>query len=149
MGCNYYATPKLTKELKNKIKEQIDTDQIGRARKLIPERVHVGKSSAGWQFLFNHNNWEYFDKSLESLEAFLMACDIEDEYGEPISYKDFWDMVDAKKHLIDGKEYYVNWDEHNKDYKTGKPYPRPSYIPNDYGEEIHFGLRFSTYTDFL
>lgn len=148
MGTNYYAIPKVSPEEKEKILKAIYADQMLEAKRMIPERIHIGKSSSGWQFLFNHNNWEYFQKSLESLEKFLDGADIEDEYRTPITTKEFWEMVNSKKDGIDGKEYYTNWDKYNKDPFSDKIRPKPSYIRKDYDEEIHFGLRFSISTEF-
>lgn len=147
MGTNYYAIPKATDELKKKIIEKVTAGELGLAKQLIPDHVHIGKSSAGWQFCFNHNNWEYFGKSLESLDAFIKAAQIEDEYGTPIDYDKFWAMVNSKKDGLDGKEYYTNWEKYNIDF-DGKPYPRPSYVPANYGQETHFGLYFSDSTEF-
>jgi len=57
-------------------------------RKLVPERIHIGKSSAGWRFLFNHNNWEYFKQDLFDLELFLSICIIQDEYAKWIEIEE-------------------------------------------------------------
>ena len=79
MGCNYYAIQKATDDLKKKIIDAVNSNDFVLAKKMIPETIHIGKNSGGWKFCFNHNNWEYFEKSKESLEVFLLACEIYDE----------------------------------------------------------------------
>lgn len=148
MGTNYYAIPKATDELKKKIIEKIDANELQEAKLLIPDSIHIGKQSGGWQFCFNHNDWQYFGKSLAELEVFLLTCNIEDEYGKSITSDEFWQMVNANKEKLDNKEYYTNWEKYNKDFVTGKPMPRPNYIPRNYGQETHFGLFFADVTEF-
>lgn len=97
MGCNYYAIPKATNELKDKIISAVQLGEMRIAKDLIPDEIHIGKSSFGWKFLFNHNDWQYFEQSEESLKSFLSNCDIHDEYHRPIAYDDFWKMVDSKQ----------------------------------------------------
>lgn len=97
MGCNYYAIPKATDDLKKKIINAVKSNDFLLAKKMIPETIHIGKSSGGWKFCFNHNNWEHFDKSKESLEQFLLACDIHDEYDAPIPNNIFWELVKNKE----------------------------------------------------
>jgi hypothetical protein len=148
MGTNYYAIPKVSDELKKKIIDKINLNQLQEAKMLIPSSVHIGKASMGWQFCFNHNNWEHFNKSLESIEEFLNSSKIEDEYGKPVSVEDFWKMVNDSKHLLDNKKYYERWDEYNINFVTNNPLKKPSYIPANFGQEIHFGLFFSDSVEF-
>lgn len=58
--------------------------------------VHIGKSSAGWVFLFNYNGGKYYSNKRELVE-FLKTKLIVDEYGNEIGNEDFWKMVDSKK----------------------------------------------------
>lgn len=146
MGTNYYAKPKVTKELKSKMVAAIESNDFKEVGRLLPSEIHIGKSSAGWRFLFNHNGWEYF-KDIESMKDFLMNCQIVDEYEMEISNEDFWQLVKEKENDIDGMEYYTNWDKYNK-MPGGRVCQKPSYIPYNYGDEYHFGLRFSTSTEF-
>ncbi len=134
--------------MKQKMLRAVECDDFQELRGLIPANVHIGKSSAGWKFVFNHNNWEYWDKTLESMCEFLKNSDIENEYGVPITYDEFWSRVKATDGMIDGKEYYTNWDKYHKHFATGEPLPLPDYIPANYGEEYHFGIRFSDCTEF-
>lgn len=87
MGTNYYAVEK----------------KFSLHRNII----HIGKSSAGWKFLFHgYQNYEYaWDKSpinlnsLEDWKKFLMNKEygILDEYDEEISYEDFFKKVEEKQ----------------------------------------------------
>lgn len=57
---------------------------------------HIGKSSAGWAFLFRG----YPDEGLTSAKAwfeFLKGKQIVDEYGIPHSLERFQQMVDGKR----------------------------------------------------
>lgn len=125
MGCNYYATPKITSELKNKLVEAVESENFILLKKLIPEKIHIGKSSGGWQFCFNHNDWYYFERTKLSLYQFLLNCDIYDEYDVFISNEDFWNMVSIKGN---GKAH-LEWNNHICGL-------------------IEFGLNFSTSTNF-
>ena len=89
MGTNYYA---ITKE---------------------SEKIHIGLSNNGWQFLFDHNDWKYFDKSKVAIEQFLSECNIVDEYGEKMDYLDFWNMVEYKSGGINNEQYYKNWKKYH------------------------------------
>ena len=125
MGCNYYAIPKATDDLKKKIIDAVNSNDFVLAKKMIPETIHIGKSSGGWKFCFNHNNWEHFEKSKASLEVFLLACEIYDEYDRQVTNDEFWEMVKAKE---EGKGHLI-WN----------------------GQEcgtMEFGLNFSNSTEF-
>lgn len=141
MGTNYYGRIIPTEEKKEEMINAIRDGRYLDAISLLPYQVHIGKSSAGWQFCFNHNNWEYFGKSVESLKEFLSSCLIYDEYGESISFDDFWQFVESKKDGLDHKKYMDKWDEIHPN--QSKPY----YA----NEELDFhidGIKFSTHTQF-
>lgn len=71
--------------------------------------IHIGKCSNGWKFLFNHNNWKYYDYTRESIDRFLRACEsLEDEYGDKISVDEFWkNYVDSHADKFDGETYHL------------------------------------------
>ena len=108
-----------------------------------PHEIHIGKSSGGWKFLFNHNHWRYWD-SLEGLKEFLDSHELYNEYRESTTPEEFWDLVEAKKDGIDGKQYEERWDE----FHPGLPKPSYMYSGTPTDEEW-FGLRFSTSTEFV
>jgi hypothetical protein len=122
MGTNYYATKKLSQQGKDDIIKAITLDKISLARDMMPYKKHIGKSSSGWAFLFNHNDWEDFT-NVEEMWKWLMQCEIEDEYGQPFSFYEFKNMVDNKNDLV-GRFNKSDW-----------------YIHKD-------GFAFSTSTDF-
>lgn len=119
MGTNYYGQIRATPELKSEIIDLINNNMLLEVKRRIPDHIHIGKSSFGWEFIFNHNSWEYFDKNIESLKSFLKSVEIEDEYGRPVTFDEFWKMVESKK--------------------------GQSVSSHDIS---FFGLRFSTSTDF-
>ena len=85
MGTNYYVV---------------------RKKPSIREPLHIGKSSAGWRFLFHEvNKYNDFDDDLE-IHTFEQWKDflennndilILDEYDKEISVKDFLELVKEKQ----------------------------------------------------
>lgn len=59
------------------------------------EEIHLGKSSIGWQFTFRANYDLY--KDVPEMREYLKDKEIKNEYGEGVSYKEFWEMVDSKQ----------------------------------------------------
>ncbi|MGX7709216.1 hypothetical protein [Methylobacterium sp. Gmos1] len=60
------------------------------------EKLHIGKSSLGWEFLFV----PYPEHGLTSFAAwkeYLQSREIVDEYGRVVSLADFVSLVEAKK----------------------------------------------------
>ena len=85
MGTNY--------DLKYKI-----CDECGRF-----DTLHLGKSSGGWKFALQANDFKYY-KNWEEMKSWLEAkCDtrgrIYDEYNEEIKLKDFIDLVEKKQKI--------------------------------------------------
>ena len=79
MGTNYYV-------IKNKCEHCKRSD----------EEYHIGKSSYGWAFSFQGYPWMKLT-SWKQWKEFLKTQQIQDEYGEPISYEDFVTMVEGYK----------------------------------------------------
>lgn len=84
MGTNYY--------LKNK-----PCEKCGHSK----NELHIGKSSAGWQFHFRG----YRDQSIVSIEDWQREFEnpmkeIRDEYGEIVTTEHFLQMVENKKELM-------------------------------------------------
>lgn len=169
MGTNFYKVlkPKYTKkqkaEITKKINEQTkklkeyfnDNNYIDRydiedyfemLNELQPVRVHLGKRSGGWQFLWNHNNEKYYKKTLQSIKEFLDEDNgfIVDEYGERFTTEQFLNeeigeaMYNDPDRFINGSQY---------DDKQGKKYS--AWIKcSKYEFTTDEGLRFSTSTEF-
>lgn len=82
----------------------------------IGEPLHIGKSSAGWKFLFQEVNkynsfdWELEIHTFEQWKEFLENNNeivILNEYDEEVSVKDFLDLVEKKqKQKCDEYEEY-------------------------------------------
>jgi len=60
------------------------------------EDIHLGKSSVGWQFSFQYNGGQYY-KNVAEMKEWTKDKNIVNEYGENVTYKDFWEMVEAKQ----------------------------------------------------
>jgi len=102
MGTNYYAIPKATDDLKIKIIEAVINNQMEQLKNLVPTKIHLGKSSYGWPFLFNHNNWEYYE-TINDLSEFIDGCEITNEYGDEMGAKQFKELIDQKQNTLDSK----------------------------------------------
>lgn len=110
MGTNYYTLTKKCPACGHK-----------------PEGIHLGKSSAGWQFSFQLNGGEYY-KNVPEMKKWLKGKQIEDEYGQKITHKSFWEMVAIKQ-----KKKFQNHAEYVK-----REYPESSHT-----EYIIDGYSFS------
>lgn len=144
MGTNYFARPikkiqetesifnAVTDEVRAYIgnKSSIELDTVLEEWKTMKikqmEPIHIGKSSMGWRFLFDHQNWEHFS-NIEEMKEWLKNSQIESEYGQTYSFEEFWEMIEAKQ---------KKFPSHIK--KSQRP---DWYIIKD-------GYEFSTSTDF-
>lgn len=116
MGANYYVVKKVTEEQKEKVISLIKENNFEIAKdelnELIKEtKIHIGKSSYGWKFVFNHNNKKYYELNRKSIIDFINQDDIriEDEYGKEIYLADFWKMVREKENGLDNEQYYTKY----------------------------------------
>lgn len=117
MSTNVYAVIK-------KIYDDQDFDQISKLAQEHNEKglikyiddlqiksknytIHIGKRSGGWRFLFNHNNWKYYDYSRESIDRFLRSCyQLKNEYDEILTVDQFWkEYVDDYADGFTGEDY--------------------------------------------
>lgn len=170
MGTNYYRIKPITKEQRQELHQKLDEvlDIRGRDYILTEELekvknesdVHICKSSCGWQVCFDHNWGKFYQPNRKSLEAFLSEDGtwIEDEYGDRISYEDFWDYV--KKHNENAlnkwnSESYRKYEESRGSYYQFCGYDRIRDCEQFFGVncngESDFevdGLRFAVYSDF-
>ena len=164
MGTNFYKIkPKKVKQEKIKeIKESFDNilktlengnnirsytinDLLDKLQEQKVEKIHLGKRSGGWQFLWNHNNKQYYQDNLESIKEFLNDGDgwIEDEYGEIFTPEQFLNdeigycLYNDPEKYINGYQYDKQ-ENHHYSWQTCGHY---EYTASD-------GLRFSTSTEF-
>ena len=105
-------------------KKKLDEMDFDTVRDLIDEldyRIHIGKRSAGWKFLFQIHP-QYYGPDKESIMVFLNKSKtkewiLKNEYNEILDPEEFWqDYVEAFKDGIaqDDAEYvnsrYSNFD---------------------------------------
>ena len=95
MGTNFYAQKRMTQEQRNKFCEYIENNEVLKADsfleelKKMTEKIHIGKRSSGWKFLWDCHNFEYFAPSKESLMEFLKSVEITNEYKEVFTFEEF------------------------------------------------------------
>ena len=151
MGTNYYACRKMSIEDKKKAINLLNEEKYDELIDFINKKyskIHIGKQSCGWQFLFNYNSFKYYSLNRKSINDFLSTNEIIDEYGNNIDIISFWNMVDSNIEKLNNITYY-------------KSDPMLSFmvleenIPlelKEYnvilGEFYSDGLRFSSYTEF-
>ncbi len=108
MGTNYYLVPPASEEAPAIAKWSRGAS------------VHVGKSSAGWRFLFrSYGRWDgggvFLATTGEWREAIADAIthgwSLEDEYGDSVDPGDFWDFVTGKSELSSHIELLTSFDE--------------------------------------
>jgi hypothetical protein len=98
-------------------------------------KVHLGKRSMGWKFLWNFNDDKYF-KDKESLFKFIRSGRIVDEYGNEMNQEKFIDMA-----LSWGKEDGYDIESYSLEYPERRTYwSKP--------ERCVDGLRISDSTNF-
>ena len=117
MGTNFFCVEIISRRQRSKIKsllrEYIEVvDKVNTACDFhelhskynemildcIPERVHLGKRSHGWQFLWDFHDGRYFKANLESIKEFLKDKIIVDEYGEVFSLDQFLNIEIAEEY---------------------------------------------------
>lgn len=70
-------------------------------------RIHIGKQSAGWSFLFNHNKAEFYHDK-ESFLLWLDTIQITSEYGETVNKEEFLKVFERKDGAYALKSYKEN-----------------------------------------
>lgn len=170
MGTNYYRIKEIPKEKRKKLHNLLDdvlnnrcqSIELENAVKDIEEEhyTHICKSSCGWQVCFDHNWGKYYQPNRKSLEAFLSeeGTYIENEYGDKLSYEDFWDMVE--KHNSNPHNSWTSKSYEEYERNNGRTYPKycseviekcKQAFGIDSNGETDFtvdGLRFAVYSDF-
>lgn len=146
MGTNFYLKIPIHKREKEKIIELVNEDKFEDLVEYVNELyktndIHLGKRSAGWQFLWDYHNGLYYKPELESIKEFLKKGNIYNEYGEKFTIDQFF------KEELYGCLYK---DEHHWDLETyQKEHPDEYHWSVDKYEFIsEEGLRFSKNEDF-
>lgn len=168
MGTNYYKVlPMSVDELDelDDVLATIKSDILGygeinwntqeRLEEISHRCIHLGKSSGGWQFLWEHHDGKYYDVTLESIKEFLAReGEIFDEYGNEFSAKEFIEEIECKLYK---SEKYCNAELFHKE-RPNEPYysctPKDVeirgkvYKSDKFLEFENDGLRFSATGDF-
>jgi hypothetical protein len=161
MSTNYYKIPKAS-EVRVKylnLVEQINDLDIWSSESIMNEfrdiekgferwsawdefidglKIHIGKRSSGWKFLWNFQDGKFYT-SKEELLKFIRSGRIVNEYGEIQNTEEFikmaleWGQPDG---CVLNQEYI---DKHKSSYS--------SYISSYYDKEVD-GLRVSSHTEF-
>jgi hypothetical protein len=106
-------------------------------------KIHIGKRSSGWKFLWNFQEGKYYT-SKDELLKFIRSGRIINEYGELQNVEEFIKMA-----LEWGQPDGYVLDENYMNEQSKKPDYRPSFInmSNYYDKEID-GLRVSSTAEF-
>ena len=156
MGTNYYIVRKVDEESISRLNQSLQEGKIYQSEEIVDEIksdmvVHIGKSSYGWEFLFNYNNFKYYQPTRSSISDFLEKnkdCFF-NEYGEKVDITEFWDMVDKKIGQFNNERYYMEHENRNLYFRDMDIFKDEleKYKPRYY-EFYNDGLRFSTSCDF-
>ena len=155
MGTNYYAVIPVKSRDKERAKSLVDSNEFKEAIELIEQfnkKIHLGKRSAGWKFLFDSNDLKYFEPTREGLNKFFSDNHviIKDEYGKVFTVDSFWEEIeDVLDKGWDLETYYRDNPGELKYFcesRISKVFDK--YNPSRYGEFYNDGLRFSTFSDF-
>ncbi len=125
MGTNVYWIKPITELEKDELKKVVDSvdnyeDLVEKMDDVLKyqytyllgdstHKVHIGKRSSGWKFLFSlglRNHLDIDHDFKENLRKFLETGFIEDEYGERYDFDKFWqEFVVDFQNGIDSEEY--------------------------------------------
>lgn len=163
MGTNFYFVPKMSDEDVQDIllsakklaesKNYSDLEELkNKAHKVVTE-IHLGKRSAGWQFLWNHNNLKYYNPDLKSIQKFLKETDgiIKDEYGQVYTYEEFFEEI---KDWLYEDDNHITGRVYDKKYTNSTCFFEKSLEVGNRiyksinGEFLINKLRFADVTDF-
>ena len=101
-------------------------------------KIHIGKRSSGWKFLWNFQDGKFYTNK-EELLTFIRSGRVVNEYGEIQNTEEFikmaleWGQPDG---CVLNQEYI---DKHKSNHS--------SYISSYYDKEVD-GLRVSSHTEF-
>lgn len=97
MGTNFYGKKIPTQTELKSIAEMVLEGHIFAAKVQIEsyEEIHIGKSSSGWRFLFNHQGEKWID--FADFKKLVSQFEIYDEYGTEYSQEEFWALVEKQQ----------------------------------------------------
>jgi hypothetical protein len=157
MGTNYYRIPtqdemelKKRKLIKDILKLEMTPIEIERQFSVEKEgtwdyetpwdrfnegiRIHLGKRSKGWKFLWNFNDNKYYTNK-EELLNFIRSGRVVDEYGDEIYVEEFINMS-------------LNWEQpYGLDSVSSQKVNNTNRYGTPHDKDID-GLRVASFTDF-
>ena len=159
MGTNFYLRQKLSQDQRKEINKALDNGDFTKARELLPKDIHIGKRSGGWKFLWDHNYFQYYKPSKESLIEWLKSGQIIDEYCDEFTFDQFWNKeianflykgYDLDKYAKEHpEEHSIYWDVQGRKRKLIEECPElKNFEFSPLGELYIDGLRFTIFTDF-
>ena len=102
MGTNYYGKKMLKTEEINieNVILKLRNNEIEDAKSILDglvkkTKIHIGKTSCGWKFIFNGNDMKF--DSINDFKDFLKGFEITSEYGNSYSFEEFWEIVDNRQ----------------------------------------------------
>ncbi len=152
MGTNFYYKIPLAKreakELQNLITENPDYNTLLEKLEEAKEShcIHLGKRSAGWQFMWDFHKGKYYDANLDSIKQFLTTAGgyIESEYCQRIPVDTFFGEEIATSLYKDAS--HLDYAEYQKQHPEDSYYSY--FIPSAEEFTSDDGLRFSRTSDF-
>lgn len=176
MGTNFYFIPKISDEDKNEIITSIDNlkrvfednpallkitaDDLCYTIYEKVKKIHLGKRSGGWQFLWNHNRFKLYGPTIKSIRKYLENTEgqIVDEYGEKFTVEQFFND-EIGYYLYRNEDCMTAEDYHSKYQSLYYPcptvqleYKNKIYTSNKFGEFLigrgKSVLRFASSDDF-
>ena len=72
-------------------------------------KIHIGKCSYGWEFLFAKNIDEFCPLKRKAIEEWLAKGKIIDEFGNIVKPEDFWNKIDVAKEKASQTGWYDDY----------------------------------------
>ena len=69
------------------------------------EDIHLGKSSVGWKFMLQSNDFNHYVNWLE-MKGWLVGKKIENEYGESITLEKFAKWVESNQLVMENEDEF-------------------------------------------
>ena len=108
------------------LNEEYGTPYLEAILEKITEKIHIGKKSCGWRFLFQIHK-DLYNKSIQSCIEFLKiqtetgAWRLIDEYGKTLSIEDFESLVRDSLDQMTIEDYYEKYPEEKRWGSYGPP----------------------------
>lgn len=150
MGTNFYVKTKLTSKQKDEIRHYLLEDRYDIIRALLDEAkdIHIGKSSFGWKFLWDVNNFKYFGKSKKEMFDWLKDKDIIDEYDRHYTFEQFLEGIRITEGYDMESYYKENPDPYHDFYNNPIEFPTEGLNINRFCEFYLDDCRCTCHADF-